>query len=151
MPIGGAISNFPTGFANGINVRGIPLLQAQTGNVYWLDNSAVPAAPGTQGRVAGSDNNRGTYQRPFSTLVGAMAACLPGNGDIIYASTVFEGVYRSLDGGVTWKHLNIGSPSSLIMRVRIAPGYPVRVFLITLKDGIYRLVDEEIPEDAIQR
>ena len=79
MPIGGVISNFPQGFANGINVRGVPLLQAQPGNVFWLNNT-----PNVQAYAAGgSDNNRGTYQRPFATLSVALAACLPGNNDII--------------------------------------------------------------------
>jgi hypothetical protein len=79
MPIGGYPTNFPQGFTNGINVRGIPLLQAQPGNVYYLDNA--PVLP--KYSAAGSNNNRGTYQRPFATLQGALAACLPNNGDII--------------------------------------------------------------------
>jgi len=80
MPIGGAISNYPQGFTYGINVRGMPLLQMQNGNVYWLDNSSVLSTPQS---VAGSDGNRGTYQRPFSTLAGALGFCAQGRGDII--------------------------------------------------------------------
>ena len=29
MPIGGAVTNFPQGFASGLQVRGMPLLQMQ--------------------------------------------------------------------------------------------------------------------------
>lgn len=74
-----AMANFPSGFANGVLLRGVPILQAQPGNVFWLDNGA----PIERGNVAGSDTNRGTYNRPFSTLSGALAQCTPGCGDII--------------------------------------------------------------------
>ena len=79
MPIGNVPTNFPQGYTNGLVLRGIPLVQAQPGNIYWLDNSVVVP----RFSVAGSNNNRGTYQRPFATLMGALAATLPGGGDII--------------------------------------------------------------------
>ena len=74
------MTNFPQGFANGLNVRGMPLLQMQPGNVFWVNNSTVLNV----GAVAGSDSNRGTYQRPFSTIAGALAQCVAGRGDIIF-------------------------------------------------------------------
>ena len=80
MPIGGMVSNFPQGFTSGLLLRGMPLVQMQPGNVYWLDNSTVQAAP--QARL-GSDNNRGTYLAPFATLSYAMQMCMPGRGDVI--------------------------------------------------------------------
>ena len=80
MPVGGAITNFPQGFANGLNVRGMPLLQMQPGNVFWVNNSSVLNV----GAAAGSDNNRGTYQRPFATIAGALTHCVAGRGDIIF-------------------------------------------------------------------
>ena len=74
------MTNFPQGFANGLNVRGMPLLQMQPGSVFWVNNSTVLNA----GAAAGSDLNRGTYQRPFATVAGALAQCLAGRGDIIF-------------------------------------------------------------------
>lgn len=76
----GAITNYPAGFAAGITLRGVPILQSNPGQVFYLDNGSVIM----KGNVAGSDNNRGTFQRPFATLSGALAQCLPGNGDIIF-------------------------------------------------------------------
>ncbi len=81
QPIG-PITNFPQGFANGINVRGIPLLQAQPGTVYWLDNNGSL----NRDQHAGSDNNRGTFLDPFATLAGAFSKCQGGRGDIIVVS-----------------------------------------------------------------
>lgn len=74
------MANFPQGWANGALVRGVPLVQAQPGRVFWLGNGSALEP----GEVAGSDNNRGTFYRPFATLSGAMAQCTPGNGDIIF-------------------------------------------------------------------
>ena len=84
MPIGGNISNFPQGFTSGLAVRGMPLIQMQPGNVFWLDNSVVPMTPQSKG---GSDSSRGTYQQPFSTLAGALLQCMPGRGDIIFVGS----------------------------------------------------------------
>ena len=73
------MADFPSGFANGVSVRGLPLAQTYPGNLYWLDNGGTLGV----GCVAGSDNNRGTFTRPFATLAGAVANMLPGNGDVI--------------------------------------------------------------------
>lgn len=73
------MANFPQGFVNGLMLRGVPILQSNPGNVYWLSNSPVLST----GEAAGSDTNRGTFYRPFSTLAGALAQVLGGNGDII--------------------------------------------------------------------
>lgn len=83
MPLGGTLTNFPAGFAQGINIRGLPLVQTQPGQVFWLDNSSVLQVGG----AAGSDGNRGTWQRPFATLAGAIAQCVASRGDIIFVGT----------------------------------------------------------------
>ncbi len=80
MPIGGSISNYPAGFTSGILIRGMPLVQMQPGNVFWLNNGPVlpPLAK------AGSDSNHGTYLQPFATLQYALNSCQQGRGDIIF-------------------------------------------------------------------
>jgi photosystem II stability/assembly factor-like uncharacterized protein len=90
-----------------------------------------------------------TKVRDFSAL--SEIVVHPGNSSLLYVAAVDSGVYRTTDAGITWKKLSLGAPNSTIMRVFVAPGYPVRVFMITLKHGIYRLVDEEITEDMIER
>jgi len=64
-------SHFPNGFANGISVRGVQILNSYAGNVYWV-NSAI-----------GSNQNKGTRERPFATLDYAFGKCTANNGDII--------------------------------------------------------------------
>lgn len=75
-----ATSNYPNGFSNGIFVRGVPLDVAHPGQVFFVNNSSVLAPRG----VNGSNGNPGTYQKPFSTINGAVAMCTAGRGDIIY-------------------------------------------------------------------
>lgn len=65
------ISNFPQGFAYGVNIRGIPVLNTHSGNVFWVDS------------VNGSDGNKGTFDRPFATIDYAIGRCTANQGDII--------------------------------------------------------------------
>ena len=76
---GGATTNFPQGFANGISVRGVPILQCQPGQVYYVNNSPV-LNPGQHG---GSNSAHGTFLDPFATLAYALSQCVPGRGDIV--------------------------------------------------------------------
>lgn len=73
-------SNFPNGFTNGVTIRGVPLQQAQPGQVFFVNNSSVLAPGG----IAGSNGNKGTYQQPFRTLDYAIGRCVAGRGDIIF-------------------------------------------------------------------
>ncbi len=75
----------------------------------------------------------------------------PRNEDIIYISAIHTGVRRSTDRGRTWTTINVGLPTTDVMRVRIAPGYPVCVFAVTLKHGAFRMVDEELKEELFAR
>lgn len=65
------VSNFPTGFANGVEIRGIPVLNTYAGSVFWVNSTG------------GSDSGKGTRIRPFATLDYAIGRCTANNGDII--------------------------------------------------------------------
>ncbi|MCZ7556953.1 MAG: hypothetical protein M5R41_11195 [Bacteroidia bacterium] len=71
-------------------------------------------------------------------------AVYPDDERVLYISAIGTGVWRSRDGGATWVRASEGLPTGNIMRVRIAPGYPVRVFALTLDHAIFRMVDEEL-------
>jgi hypothetical protein len=66
-----AISNYPAGFANGVTVRGLPLLNAYPGQVFWVHSGT------------GSDGNKGNFDRPFGTIDYAIGRCTASRGDII--------------------------------------------------------------------
>jgi hypothetical protein len=81
MPNIASSTNFPQGFAGGVSVRGVPLLQSQPGQVFFVGNSSV-LLPNQR---AGSDGNRGTFLDPFATLSYAVnTACVQGRGDIVF-------------------------------------------------------------------
>ena len=65
------VSQFPGGFSNGVTIRGVPILNSYSGNVFWVDS------------VHGSDGNRGTYDRPYATLAFAVAQCQADRSDVI--------------------------------------------------------------------
>jgi hypothetical protein len=104
-------TNFPKGFAGGLNLRGMPLVQTQPGAVFWVSNASTLLV----GQKGGSDGNRGTYDAPFSTLAGALTACTAGRGDIIFvkpghAETISSASILSLNvAGVAIVGLGSGS------------------------------------------
>jgi hypothetical protein len=73
------VTEYPNGFANGITIRGMPLLQTHPGEVFFVNNSGVLA----RGGIGGSDGNSGTYKKPFLTLDYAIGRCTAARGDII--------------------------------------------------------------------
>lgn len=75
-----AYSHFQNGFTNGVTIRGLPLQQVQSGQVFYVNNSSVLASGG----ISGSNNNKGSYQQPFSTLAYASSRCVAGRGDTIF-------------------------------------------------------------------
>lgn len=75
-----SLSTYPAGFAGGVVIRGVPLLQTHPGKVFWVYNGTALAT----GQRGGSDGNRGTFDSPFSTIGGAFAQCSANRGDIIF-------------------------------------------------------------------
>lgn len=75
-----AASNFPGGFAAGVTIRGVPLVQTNPGKVFWVYNGTALLS----GQRGGSDGNKGTFDSPFSTLDYAIGQCADNRGDIIF-------------------------------------------------------------------
>lgn len=105
------MSNYPTGFANGISIRGVPLLQTHPGLVYWVYNGTTLDT----GHKNGSDGNAGTFNAPFATLDYAIGRCRANKGDIImikpgHAETVSSATALALDvAGIAIVGLGLGA------------------------------------------
>ena len=65
------MTNYPQGFPNGVSLRGMPVLNAYGGNLWWVSSTR------------GGDGNKGTRERPFATLDYAIGRCTANNGDVI--------------------------------------------------------------------
>lgn len=106
-----AVTNFPNGFAQGVTIRGVPILQTNPGKVFWVYNGTALQA----GQRGGSNSNRGTFDSPFSTIAGALTNCTAGRGDIIFvkpghAETIANATTLVLNvAGVAIVGLGVGS------------------------------------------
>jgi hypothetical protein len=91
------VSNYPNGFSNGVLIRGLPVTIAQPGNIRWVNNSSVIPSLG----IGGSNNNSGSWDKPWATIAYAVSQCTAGRGDIImcmpgHAETVSSSTAMSL-------------------------------------------------------
>ena len=105
------LSSYPNGFAQGISVRGMPLLQTHPGQAFWVSNVTTGLLPGQRG---GANGNKGTFDAPFSTIDYAIGRCTANRGDIIFvkpghAETVSTATALALDvAGVAIVGLGFG-------------------------------------------
>lgn len=96
------MSNYPNGFAAGVTIRGVPIINSYPGNVYWVG-------------PAGLANGDGTYTRPFSALSSAISRCTANKGDIVFVMPGYTETISAAAGvdlskaGVAVVGLGIGS------------------------------------------
>lgn len=113
------ISNYPSGFANGVTIRGVPLSITNPGETFFVNNSSVLAKGGN----GGSDGNPGTYQKPFKTIEGALnnGRVTASRGDVLmvmpgHSETITTDGGIALDkAGVAIIGLGIGSLRPVII------------------------------------
>lgn len=74
------MSNFPNGFSQGVTIRGVPIIQTNPGQVFWVGNAATMLT----GQRNGSNGNNGSFAAPFSTILYALSQCVANRGDVIY-------------------------------------------------------------------
>jgi hypothetical protein len=77
-------ANYPNGFAGGLMLKDHPVVQNDTGKVFWVAegaNGTVAAFPNTK---SPSDGNKGTFLAPFKSVDYAVGQCLADRGDTIY-------------------------------------------------------------------
>src|SRR5574341_216941 len=106
------MTNYPGGFAQGVSIRGVPVAMTHPGKVYWVGNGTASVQDDV---VAGSNGNKGTFNRPFGTLDYAIGQCKASRGDIIYikpghAETISSATALALDvAGVAIIGLGVGT------------------------------------------
>jgi uncharacterized protein (TIGR03437 family) len=84
------------------------LFRSDDGGRSWMNVSALPSSPQAAG---GSVIGRGARD----------VAVSPRNGDDVVVANDY-GVWRSVDGGLSWAGLNSGLPNLPVRRVLTAPG-----------------------------
>ena len=97
-------SNYPGGFANGITIRGMSVLNMHPNRVFWVDSNNN-----------GSNNNPGTFDKPFATIAyAASTACSANRGDIVmvkplHAETITAATTVMSLAGVSVIGLGVGN------------------------------------------
>lgn len=126
-------SNFPSGFAGGVTIRGVPIDIPHPGEVFWVNNSSVLA----KGGVGGSDGNDGSYKRPFKTIEYAIGKCTANRGDVIYAmpghseACATAGAIDFDVAGVTLIGLGVGSKQAQIRLTAAAANIDIAAANVT--------------------
>lgn len=77
----GPMTNYPSGFAQGIAIRGLPITQSHPGKVFYVAKSGLPTLVNQKD---GSDGNDGSFNAPFATIQKAINSCTASRGDIIF-------------------------------------------------------------------
>ena len=132
----------------------------------WLaifaTTSAQPVITGSAHAQAESQTSRGEPEGPFKELkyrsIGPAAggrvcrvAGVPGNPLIYFAATASGGVWRSLDGGLSWKCVTEKLPTSTAGSIAVAPSDPNVIYMgsgeanirnnVVPGNGIYKSTD----------
>lgn len=76
----------------------------------------------------------GTPVGPWGGGVSSLAVH-PGNPQILYAATRTGGLFKSINGGVSWERANHGLPSSIVEAVAIAPSAPDTIYVVVTTGG----------------
>lgn len=150
-------STYPSGFANGVHIKGVPVEIPHSGKVFWVNNSTVLPEKG----IGGSDGNPGTYLKPFSTLDYAIGRCVANRGDVIYIMPGYTQSLTAADGvdvdvaGVTIIGLGQGSKRAKFTYDNSAGEFVIGAANVTIDNlwfvpsvtGITKAIDIEVAGD----
>lgn len=135
-----AFSNFPGGFAAGVTIRGVPIIQTHPGSIFWVSNSTALL----KGQRGGSDGNKGTFDSPFATIDYAVGQCTANRGDIIFvkpghAETISSASIIALDvAGIALVGLGKGSARpTLTYTTATTANIPVTAANITIHNILH--------------
>jgi hypothetical protein len=136
-----ASSIYPNGFASGVQVRGVPLVQTHPGKAFWVSNVTTGLLQGQRG---GSDSNRGTFDSPFATIAYAVSQCVANRGDIVFvkpghAETISTAAILTLTiAGVAIIGLGQGSNRPTLTFTAAAANIPVTAANITVHNILHK-------------
>jgi hypothetical protein len=135
------MSTFQQGFAGGVVIRGVPLIQTHPGKVFWVSNSSTRVS----NEKAGANSSKGGFLDPFSTIAYALTQCQAGRGDIIfvkpgYTQTIADATSLILSvAGVAIIGLGNGSSRPTItMGTAATANIPVTAANVVLQNFLFK-------------
>lgn len=118
---GTTAANLPSGF-NVVTVKGVPLLQAYPGQVFWVNNSTTSLL---SNQVGGSDTGPGTYSAPFATIQKGIDAATASRGDIVF---VKAGHAETVAGSSTTSNILLNKAGVAIVGLGSGSNRPTLTF-----------------------
>ncbi len=94
-----------------------------------------------QAEPAAAGANVWTNQGPVVGRINALAID-PATPATLYAGTEDSGVFKSSDGGATWRAVNAGLTSLIVRALAIDPATPATVYAATY-GGVFAIRQEE--------
>ena len=158
-----AMSTYPNGFSDGVNIRGLPMHITNPGKVFWVYNGSA-LLPGQRG---GSNGNKGTFNEPFSTVSYAISQCTASRGDVVFVKPGHAETFSAANGfdinvagvsviglgtgtlkpaftlSATASDVNISAANCTLMNVRFVPTASdiVRAIEVTSTNATIKYVD----------
>ena len=103
--------------------------------VALLFAAVLPAPPASAGA------NRWTTKGPFGGFAGVVEVH-PTQPDVVLSGTHGAGVFRSADGGTTWRRSSAGLPvDTLVFDIAYAASQPSVVYIATYTGGVFKSTD----------
>lgn len=88
------MSTYQNGFADGVVIRGVPITQMHPGLVFYVGNNPTKLV----GESDASNNNNGSFFKPFATIQYAVSRCAANRGDIIIVRAGYTETVSSAAG-----------------------------------------------------
>jgi photosystem II stability/assembly factor-like uncharacterized protein len=98
-------------------------------------------APGLCAGAALANSSGGWNVYPLSGGDMTAIAMAPNDAATLYAGTDVAGVFKSVDGGVTWQPARTGLPFSPIKSLGVDPAHPLVLLAGTEGTGLWRSID----------
>jgi len=65
----------------------------------------------------------------------------PTDPSTVYAGTIYEGAFKTTNGGASWSAINAGLAGQLVSGLAIDPATPSTVYAVTLDAGVFKSID----------
>jgi photosystem II stability/assembly factor-like uncharacterized protein len=73
----------------------------------------------------------------------------PRDPRVLWAGTQSNGIYKSVDGGASWRPANQGLTTMDILALAVAPSAPDTLYLAAGRDGVFRSIDGGATWEAV--
>jgi IPT/TIG domain/S-layer homology domain len=110
------------------------------GRVFGVGRALLITVALLASGAAGADINRWTSGGPWTGAIIAIAAD-PTDPQTVYASSQYDGIFRSRDGGLSWQPINQGLLDAWITGLAIDPSNPSTLYASSYGDFVYRSTD----------